>query len=145
MVLQLFTCTNCGHRATLEHDARVFCPSCSNGEMRNNGASLPADFFAPLPWYGAPYAPPRIPEAPGPLPRLAAALERIAAHHEKKDQRWEQARAESWDRIKLQPLTVEDENHRCIFCGALSPRVLRGPQILGCVACFSAALSKGGT
>lgn len=149
MVLQLFTCTNCGHRATLEHDARVFCPSCSNGEMRNNGASVPADLFGRLPWYGdipgpdtpgPHWAPPRIPEPPGPLPRLAAAVERVAAHLEKKDQRWEQARAENWERIKSQPLTVDVENHPCIFCGASSLRVMRGPQILGCVACFRAAL-----
>jgi len=95
----------------------------------------------PLPWYGpgSESAPP-VPPPPGPLPRLAAALERIAEHFEKKDQRWEKAAAENWERVKSVPLTVEYHERECIFCKARAPWVLRGPQILGCVACFRTAL-----
>ncbi len=75
-----------------------------------------------------------------PLPRVAAALERIAEHFQKKDQRWEQAKAEQWDRVKDLPIEVDTEGSECVYCKTRSRRVLRGGHILGCVACFSRAL-----
>lgn len=88
---------------------------------------------------------PRVPsdaQLEEPLPRIAAALERLAESFTKKDQRFEKAAAESWEAVRLEPLSIEreDDPPACIFCAAKSPRVTRGPLILGCVACFSAAL-----
>lgn len=74
--------------------------------------------------------------------RIAVALESIARSFTKKDERFEKAHAESWENVRHQPLSIEREHEppACIFCAAKSPRVMRGPLILGCVACFRAAL-----
>jgi hypothetical protein len=105
----------------------------------------------PLPWYGpgSERAPRNSDQADRltveeskPPDRVADALERIAEHFEKKDQRWTREAAENWERIKSVPLVVEDHDRDCIFCKTRAPWVLRGPQILGCVACFRSALGE---
>jgi len=86
--------------------------------------------------------------------RIARAQERIADHFDEEDQRLEleraeleKQRAESWERVRSQPITVEPIHSRledrppCIFCDARAARVTRGPLILGCVVCFSKAIA----
>jgi hypothetical protein len=132
-------CTICGSLSPCAHDS-------PRAALPNDTAKLWQD--ERLSWQNQVEANERTravviePEKPD---RVADALDRLVSHFEKKDQQLEKARAESWQNVRHEPVRVDPTNaphpqQACIFCSAKSPWVMRGPLILGCVACISAAL-----